>query len=475
MAYRTARMTRKAAIAAAAIVAVAYCIVIGRNIDFAVGGADSSGYMNEARMLASGRLSIPIQPLRDLRLDPSLGRVFSPLGFIARPDGTIVPTYPAGTSMHFMLAALIGGWSRAPYLVNPLFGFLTLVAMYFLGREVGLSPWASAAGAAILGAGPVFVSSIVQPCSDGLAAFWAVATMLFAYRANRHPPMAIAAGVAFAIGVWVRPTSFLMAAPLAFAMGWRPRLLLRAAAGALPLGIALMWFNAQLYGSALRTGYGTIADVVSRDALQRCPAFHLAWIALTFTPIIFAGFAMLVRRATLGVWFAVFFAFYSIYDICADWGDIRFILPAIPALILGALLLLQKKPVIAAVCVAAIIASLVRSTIQLDPLGSAERETIWPRAVEWAEPLLPKRALVISGIYSGTFFYYANRWTIRWDGMDTDTYEAMRPNAAQAHMPWYAVTSADADLKPDAFPRKYPGNWRVLSTHRDLTLWKLEE
>lgn len=440
-----------------------------------MGGADSAGYMAEARMLSEGRLSIPIQPLRDLGLNHSLGGVFQPLGFAARDDGTMVPTYPAGTPIHFMLAALVGGWRVAPYLVCPLFGFLTLIAMYFLGREVGLTQWASVAGAAILAAGPVFVSSILQPCSDGLATFWAVLTMLFAYASKRRPSLAIAAGVAFAIGVWVRPTSILMGPPLAFAMGWRPRLVLRSIAGALPLGLALGWFNWHEYGSPLRTGYGRISDVISWKALDHCPSFHLAWIAFTFTPIIFIGFAMLARRATLGVWFALFFAFYSIYDICADWGDIRFILPAIPALILGALLILQRRPVVAFLCIAAIIASLIRFTIKLDPLGTAEREEIWPNAIAWAEPQLPKRALVISGIYSGTFFYYANRWTARWDGLDTRTYESMRANAANAHMPWYAVTSADADLKPEAFPRKYPGNWRVLSTHRDLTLWVLEE
>jgi hypothetical protein len=459
-----------------AIAAIAYCFIIARHIDYAVGGADSSGYMNEARMLASGRLSIPIEPLRQLKIDNSYAFIFQPLGFVARGDGTIVPTYPVGTPLHFAFAAAIGGWTYAPYLVNPLFGLLAIVAMYFLGRELGLSPWMSAAGAAILGAGPVFISSIVQPCSDGLAVFWSVATMLLAYRANQRPSLAIAAGVAFAIGVAVRPTSILMAAPLAFAMSWRPRLLLRAAAGAIPIGLALMWLNASLYGSPFRTGYGTFTDVISMKALQRCPAFHVTWLAMTYTPLILIGFATLARRVTLGVWFAVFYAFYSIYDICQDWGDIRFIFPALPALIIGALLMLQRwRPVVAFVCVAAILASLVRYTKKLDPLGIAEREQIWPAAIAWAEPQLPKRAVVISGIYSGTFLYYANRWTARWDGLDTDRYETMRAYAAAAQMPWYAVTSADADIKPEAFVVRYPGKWRALSTHRDLTLWRLEE
>jgi hypothetical protein len=30
------------------------------------------------------------------------------------------------------------------------------------------------------------------------------------------------------------------------------------------------------------------------------------------------------------------------------------------------------------------------------------------------------------------------------------------------NMPWYAVTSADADIKPEDFPKRYPGKWRVL-------------
>jgi hypothetical protein len=461
---------------AAVLLAIAYCVVVATHIDYAVGGADSSGYMSEARMLASFRTHIAVEPLRELHLGPEYAHLFQPLGFIARDDGTIVPTYPAGAPIHFALAATIGGWKVAPYLVNPLAGILALVALYLLARELGLTPWLSFGAAAVLAPAPGFLSMIVQPCSDGLAIFWAIATMLFAVRALRNPRYAIFAGIAFAIGVWVRPTNLLMGLPLAFAIRWRPRLLARAIAGALPLGLALMAFNRNLYGSPFRTGYGSVAEVINFAALGHCPVFHLKWIALTFTPIIFISILVLARRATLAVWFGVFFAFYSVYDICSDWGDIRFILPAIPALILGAVLVMSRwKPQISFACIAVMMAMSIFMSWRLDPLGAAERELIWPRAVRWAEPLMPKRALVISGIYTGTFFYYADRWTLRWDGTDTDTYELLRAHAAMVNMPWYAVTSADADIKPEDFPKRYPGKWRVLSTDRDLTLWRLDE
>ena len=86
------------------------------------------------------------------------------------------------------------------------------------------------------------------------------------------------------------------------------------------------------------------------------------------------------------------------------------------------------------------------------------------------------RAVVfVSEIYSDPFWHHPQRFIARWDLLDTDTYQLLRAYAANANLPWYAVTSEVADIKPEDFPRKYPGNLAQLGTHRDVTVWRLDE
>ncbi len=466
------------------VLGAAWWWLIASNICFAVGGSDSSGYMSEARMFTTGRLSIPVEPIETMKLSASYTPLFVPIGFKPGRGARMVPSYPPGLPVHFAIAALVGGWDRAPFYVSPLAAMATLLILYLLAREIGLPRWLSAAAVAIFAAIPIVISSAVQPLSDVLAAFWAVLTIWLALRSEKTHWLAISSGVAFGISVWVRPTNFLMALPLAFALRWRPKRLAWAAIGALPIGLALMWINARLFGSPFTTGYGSVIDVVSWEALRRCPAHHLRWIATTLTPLVPLGAIAVIfdrrvngwMRALLPLWFGVFLAFYSMYGVCSDWWDMRFLLPGVPALILGTLLVLQRIPKgIVAICVAAMIITPAVASKKLGVTAFDEQEAFWPKTIRWAEPQLPKRAVVISGIYSGAFYYYAERFTVRWDLLDTDTYQLLRAYATNASLPWYAVTSEVADIKPQDFPRKYPGNWKALATYRDVTVWRLDE
>src|SRR5439155_24464758 len=95
-----------------------------RHLSWAAGGADSSGYLNEARLMAAGKISLPIELLSTLRLDNNWGHVFAPLGFrqSVRDPRVMVPLYPPGLPAHFAIAGRMGGWARAPFLIPPLAG-----------------------------------------------------------------------------------------------------------------------------------------------------------------------------------------------------------------------------------------------------------------------------------------------------------------------------------------------------------------
>src|SRR5205814_1625474 len=83
----------------------------------AAGGADSSGYFNEARLMVSGRFNRPIELLRILHLPTEWSHVLTPLGFASdeRDRTAMVPTYPPGFPAHLAIIGMIGGWSRAPF------------------------------------------------------------------------------------------------------------------------------------------------------------------------------------------------------------------------------------------------------------------------------------------------------------------------------------------------------------------------
>lgn len=96
-----------------------------------------------------------VEALDRLGLDREWIRVFVPLVFNPGPrPGTMVPFYPVGVPLHAALAALLGGWARAPFLVSPAAALLALVLLYLVARELGLSPGWCGASAAILGLCP---------------------------------------------------------------------------------------------------------------------------------------------------------------------------------------------------------------------------------------------------------------------------------------------------------------------------------
>ncbi|MEO6487584.1 MAG: hypothetical protein ABIO78_06570, partial [Thermoanaerobaculia bacterium] len=191
-----------------AIAALAlYAAYLISRASFAAGGPDSSGYLNAARLFESGRTRVVITPLRHLGIDSSFAGAFVPLGFALGPrSGTMVPTYPPGLPIHFVAAAKVGGWTRGPFVVSPLAAAGCMMMMFAVGRQFGLSHALATVGAVTLGFVPALVVHALQPVSDVVATFWALVTIWCAMRAQSRPGYAAFAGVAFAVGVWVRPT-----------------------------------------------------------------------------------------------------------------------------------------------------------------------------------------------------------------------------------------------------------------------------
>ena len=59
------------------------------------GGSDSSGYMNNARLIAASHATAPIRSVAGIPPEKAPGYLYVPLGFRPSADGAaLVPTYP---------------------------------------------------------------------------------------------------------------------------------------------------------------------------------------------------------------------------------------------------------------------------------------------------------------------------------------------------------------------------------------------
>src|SRR5215472_12727019 len=162
-----------------AVLLAAYGVFLVRHSAFAVGGSDSSGYLNTARRMRQGTLVALPRSLDRLGLPDPQAVACIPLGFVTGPrPGTMAPLYPAGFPAHLLAAAILAGWNIGPYLVSPLAAVVTLLLCYWLGRDLGLSAAVSAAAAAVLATWPVFLFQALQPMSDVVAMLWCVAAIL---------------------------------------------------------------------------------------------------------------------------------------------------------------------------------------------------------------------------------------------------------------------------------------------------------
>ncbi|HEX7151682.1 MAG TPA: phospholipid carrier-dependent glycosyltransferase [Thermoanaerobaculia bacterium] len=471
---------------AAALFAIGYfALLVANSCNFAA-GPDSSGYLNEARLLATGRTHATVAPLTDGTLDPALIYLFTPYGFM-RGDapGTMVPTYPVGTSLHLLLGAALGGWRAGAFLIVPLMATASLFLMAFMARRFGASRGWAAVAALLLAAFPIFISQGVQPVSDVLATFWTLAAIACALRSDERWWWAAAAGVAFAVGVAVRPANVLVLLPLVIALRFRGGRLAAAGAAALPFALALMWYAETLYGSPFTTGYGGVGSLMSWRGVPPCLVRQATWLMTIGTPLLFPGglFAAFDRRlggrerALLVSWFAVFFVFYSYYSYCPDHASLRFLLPALPPLILGFVHLASRVTALRfgrAVAVMLVLVVLGREVTRIGRLHVLQLddwESIFPDTVALVERQAPRDALVLSGIMSGAFYFHSERLVVRWDQLTPETTAVLR---ARFPGPWYAAVS-EVEGGAEALRARVPGVWVEAGRVRDVTVWRMDQ
>jgi Dolichyl-phosphate-mannose-protein mannosyltransferase len=403
--------------------------------------------VSQAEAWAGGRLRV-VEPLALEAPWPDAPLTFAPAGYIPSPTvkGAIAPICPAGLS----LAMVPFVWARLPFVVVPLFGVLLVWAVYLLGsrfsRRVGL------AAAVLVACSPAFLFQLMQPMSDvPAAALWVLAV---AYATSGKQRSEMAAGFATSAAMLVRPNLLPMGVVLGIFIlvrperSWRERARAAAAfaASCAPGGIAIALIQQMFYGSALRSGYGSLAGLFALEHVVPNAARYATWMWQSHTPVwlvaVAAPFVLPGWFTTLLLSLAIVnVACYLPYAVFNDWWYLRFLLPAIAIVlvlttaVVDALLHLWREPGSApsrplptahcrlhqfgiaaftlVVCVLFIRGARARNVFDLHRL-----EERYVRAGLWVDMQLPLNALVITSWESGSIRYYGHRTTLVWDALD---------------------------------------------------------
>ena len=316
---------------------------------FVAGGSDSACYAIQAvrwsqvlRHPLTASLQTP-DPLALAAPWPDAAATFAPTGHVASPTvrGAFVPICPAGLSIAMAPLYLAGG-PPLMFAIVPLFGVGLVLATYALGTRFNVR--VGVAAAALIAASPAFLYQVVQPMSDvPAAALWVAAVACATGTKRNHATLAGLATsgavlmrpnlvpLGFAIGLYLlarpeRPSAARLRAALTYAAWSAPGCILVALIQSPPLRFAVLvrvWLaRRDLRGVARHAQSATLCGLVvaHADARDRArPAGAAGAPGCGDQP-----------AAGGGVINLVLFLPYLVFD---DWSYLRFLLPAIPLLL----------------------------------------------------------------------------------------------------------------------------------------------
>jgi hypothetical protein len=469
-----------------------YGVFLQFNSTVAAGGADSSGYLNSAQLLAAGRRETHVRlPAGFDRAAETFRPHFQPLGFTAFAENDrLVPTYPTGLPLHLALAQKVLGESLGVRCVEFAAAVAAVWLCYALGFQLGLGRPLAAAGAIVLAACPVMIFTSIQPLSDTLATAWCIGAMWAAARATRGLGWAAATGLAFGVAVLVRPTNLVLLPALLVLLGINWRKLAAMALGGVAPAAWLASYNHALYGGAFRSGYAGLSANFDTEWIAPTAQHFVHWLAITLPAVcLVLPFVAVLRpggrgRAliALALWFGAITGVYLCYNISHEaWTCLRFILPALPALILASLFGLkalaarapQRGTTITAVILAswALIASWYWSR-HLAVYYIKSYEDPYMKICAIARAQLPANALVVTSHASGALFHYTSFPILRWDFVTPEKFKAYVELARQQGLPIGAVVF-NVEVA-DGLREHCPGNWTRVATADALELWRLD-
>ena len=483
LAARLIARVRPPAAVVAGIAAAGVVLVGFTEGAWVVGASDSYGYVSQAHLWTIGALRQEPALARALAEDVSLD-VLTPLGYRPSIDGkTIAPTYPSGLPIVMAVFETLAG-SDSVFWVVPMFAGVLVWATYLVGARLH-SPLIGALAAVLVATSPpVLVQLTDAPMSDvPAAALWMVAMVLATI--DRRVS-AFGAGGATGLAILTRPNLVPLAA---IVLGLLIARLIAAgrSRGHVVQHVALFSLlsvsaclvtaaiNNALWGSPLTSGHGTLRDL-----------FRLSnvWSNVVLYPLVFVRqmpivlalpVGWLLRRSAfrwrvnadgdrtlrlaLGTFAVLAVLVYIAYPAYESRWNLRFLIPAIPAVLVlacFALFLLAGRLFeterTAALLALAVIAGYGVHTARA--LGAFEMENVRRYAVigRYVERELADHTVLFAMLHSGSATYYSGRPTLRFDLLPPSQLDSVVATLQQrGYEPYLLVDSQERLFFQDRF------------------------
>jgi hypothetical protein len=465
------------------------------------GGADSSGYLNSARLLYQGKIRADMRMPSALPADAVSNQVFKPLGFKALLGANhLVPFYPPGFPLHLAVGNWLSeenGTLTVLLITSLVVSALTMAA----GRLFGLSDSWNLIAALLMAFNPLFLSYALIPMSDVLATGWCLATVMLAWLAERRNWLACLCGAACSIAVLVRPTNILVLLPVAVLLKTDMRRWAYLVMGGLPGAAFLCVYQWTIWGSPFSSGYDGFGRLFS-------PAYFFAgikhltfWASVCLTPVIPVLFALSFlqkehsrRTAMLYLWAGSFVLFYAFYRHSTDsWLFTRFILPAFPAIIVGGCLtgqhlcaqlqnrsmaLFANRPkmrdalyILGVFCLLLYLL-LMAAEHRVHKMQRAQKA--YSEAAHWATANLPADTLIFCMEVSGSFYFYTDFSLVRWDHIDKKGWERWKAiSREKSGPPIVAALFSYETMEENALNGHIPGDWEKISETEAVSFYRL--
>jgi hypothetical protein len=296
-----------------------------------------------------------------------------------------------------------------------------------------------------------------------------------------------------AVDVLLRPTNILAFLPVAVALGLSLRRWALLSAGGLPGALLFALHNFAAYGSWFATGYGDNRIDFAFAAAPLTLAYYVRWLPVLLSPVVvfvlwlpWSRSERLRTRWALGVWIAAFLAFYLFYKATHEvWWNLRFLLPAAPAMVIGGVLALRdalsRVPRIAAkllspmgfgLAVAFVIANSVWWARDFHILSVPAGESRYQQVAAWLNSHLPKDAVCLAMQDSGSLLYYTDFVVVRWDAVRSSEVNKVETAVYHSGRPLYAVLFPFEVADRRILDWRFPGGWRKVGAVADVTIWE---
>ena len=481
----------------------AYFVFFADHIDGTAGPNDSGGYLNSAKLMVNGALTAAPRAIfpgdHDLEITAYL-----PMTFHANGD-RMVPEYPVGFPLEVAFFGKLLGLARGVPTLIMLQLVLGVIVTQRCARALGLPEGWAWLAAGVVGLSPVYLFEGLQPVSDVPALVWVTTAVYFAWQSRARPWLAVLAGLALALAVMIRPSNLLGAVPVFLCLIGCWRQTTYCALAGIPGAAWLAWYQHALYGSWRTTGYGDIHTSFAFEFIRPTLQSYAMWLPELLTPLVVLGFAgPFVRtipgrvRLVLTAWAAVFLAFYATYWCTWDnWYNMRFVLPAFPAMIILALFVVKNLAERFGLALFASgralrtvipTAALVIASLGFAGLRTSAREIVYwmhanhkPREVSvWLRDHIPANAVVFAKHITGSLFYYTDLTFVRLDYEPALNSTAIYERIEAAGRPIYAMTChwetpgyTWGHGRGTGYPG-LPGNWERIAAlgEGDFLVWR---